>query len=292
MANSFIASTAFSNADATFTRTVASFTKDNAVALAVADLAVGDVIIFAIARGSAETGAPSAPTAGVNTSTYAPIGPASFGDDTDKVNLQLFAAELLSIPALATTVLATLPASGNSAYNQSTLGFILRGVNYSALINLNNGASKTNANGQNTTVPDAAATTPTVAGSWIMVVGAGGYNAAMSNYAMPADLSAATNHWRIGNNSGTGGQRVGIGAGFKENWTSGAFDPLVFGGGTANARASWAASTVVIAPAISVGRPKVWTGSANVEKPIKVWTGSAWVEKPLKFWNGSAWVLA
>lgn len=40
------------------------------------------------------------------------------------------------------------------------------------------------------------------------------------------------------------------------------------------------------------GKPKVWTGAAWVEKPVKVWTGSAWVEKPLKVWTGSAWVLA
>jgi hypothetical protein len=45
-------------------------------------------------------------------------------------------------------------------------------------------------------------------------------------------------------------------------------------------------------PAVIGGKPKVWNGSAWVEKPMKVWTGSAWVEKPVKFWNGSGWVLA
>lgn len=35
--------------------------------------------------------------------------------------------------------------------------------------------------------------------------------------------------------------------------------------------------------------PKVWTGSAWVEKPAKVWSGSAWVAKPVKVWTGSAW---
>lgn len=38
-----------------------------------------------------------------------------------------------------------------------------------------------------------------------------------------------------------------------------------------------------------LGRPKVWTGSAWVPKPMKVWTGSAWVTKPVKTWTGSAW---
>jgi hypothetical protein len=40
----------------------------------------------------------------------------------------------------------------------------------------------------------------------------------------------------------------------------------------------------------SIGRPKVWTGSAWVKKPAKVWNGSAWVEKPVKVYNGSTWV--
>ncbi|MEU9050161.1 hypothetical protein AB0D37_07110 [Streptomyces sp. NPDC048384] len=35
--------------------------------------------------------------------------------------------------------------------------------------------------------------------------------------------------------------------------------------------------------------PKVWTGSAWVQKPVKVWTGSAWVAKPVKAWSGTAW---
>jgi hypothetical protein len=40
------------------------------------------------------------------------------------------------------------------------------------------------------------------------------------------------------------------------------------------------------------GQPKVWDGSAFVNKPAKVWDGSAWVEKPVKVWSGTAWVSA
>ncbi|MGW1261190.1 hypothetical protein ACWD7Y_04415 [Streptomyces drozdowiczii] len=35
--------------------------------------------------------------------------------------------------------------------------------------------------------------------------------------------------------------------------------------------------------------PRVWTGSAWVQKPTRVWTGSAWAAKPLKSWSGTAW---
>lgn len=40
----------------------------------------------------------------------------------------------------------------------------------------------------------------------------------------------------------------------------------------------------------ATGRPKVWNGSAWVQKPLKVWSGSAWVEKPVKVYNGSSFV--
>ena len=37
------------------------------------------------------------------------------------------------------------------------------------------------------------------------------------------------------------------------------------------------------------GQIKVWTGAAQVAKPVKFWNGSSWVEKPVKVWNGSSW---
>lgn len=43
---------------------------------------------------------------------------------------------------------------------------------------------------------------------------------------------------------------------------------------------------------VSVGRPKVWSGTAWVAKPLKVWNGTAHVEKPMKVWTGSAWKTA
>lgn len=43
-------------------------------------------------------------------------------------------------------------------------------------------------------------------------------------------------------------------------------------------------------PSAATGRPKFWSGTAWVQKPLKVWNGTAWVEKPVKYWNGTAWV--
>jgi hypothetical protein len=39
------------------------------------------------------------------------------------------------------------------------------------------------------------------------------------------------------------------------------------------------------------GRPKVYSGSAWVRKPMKVWSGSAWVTKPVKVYKNGAWAL-
>jgi hypothetical protein len=44
-------------------------------------------------------------------------------------------------------------------------------------------------------------------------------------------------------------------------------------------------------PPLSLGKVKVWNGTAWVDKPVKVWNGTAWVDKPVKVWNGTAWVL-
>ncbi|MEV8399227.1 hypothetical protein [Streptomyces niveus] len=35
--------------------------------------------------------------------------------------------------------------------------------------------------------------------------------------------------------------------------------------------------------------PKVWTGSAWAQKPVKVWSGTGWVSKPVRAWSGTAW---
>jgi hypothetical protein len=51
--------------------------------------------------------------------------------------------------------------------------------------------------------------------------------------------------------------------------------------------------TIVALNTVSIigGKPKVWTGTEWVEKPVKVWMDGVWVEKPMKVWTGSEWEL-
>lgn len=45
-------------------------------------------------------------------------------------------------------------------------------------------------------------------------------------------------------------------------------------------------------PPARTGQPKIWNGTAWVNKPLKVWDGSAWNEKPVYGYDGTEWVLS
>jgi len=97
--------------------------------------------------------------------------------------------------------------------------------------------------------PDAPSITPSTAGDWIYVAGAaagatgGTDTTALTN---PANLSSATNHFRAGTND-----RAKVAAGLKTDWTTGAFDPATFGGGSTASIGSVAAASLVLKPAAS-----------------------------------------
>lgn len=106
----------------------------------------------------------------------------------------------------------------------------------------------TTATGTGTSVPNAASITPTTAGSWPIVIGAG--TAAAGAVFSHTDLSSTTNHFRSGNHAET--NDIAIGLGIKTNWSSGAFDPAVWTGGNVNASNSWATISLVLEPAAAV----------------------------------------
>lgn len=98
--------------------------------------------------------------------------------------------------------------------------------------------------GLNTGQPNAAAITPVTAGTWIVVSGAasGGAGSAFTN---PGDLSATTNHFRSIFGNGSTNDAIS-GMGIKTDWSSGAFDPTVWGGGNTNSNSGWSAVTMAL----------------------------------------------
>lgn len=125
----------------------------------------------------------------------------------------------------------------------------------------------TTATGTGTSVPNAASITPTTAGSWPIVIGAG--TAAAGAVFSHTDLSATTNHFRSGNHAET--NDIAIGFGIKTDWSSGAFDPAVWTGGNVNASNSWATISLVLEPAPSVFTVSVTAATINfTEQPVTV----------------------
>jgi hypothetical protein len=259
-------------------------------------VALDDVIILCTAKAATSNIPTTTPTAGIYSTAFSPIGSSIYSNGTSDALLHVWAAKITSLPSAATNVLLTIAASGGTTVAQTSVAFILRGVDFANLIALTGGAQRVDATGTASAVPDPPAVTPSGTVPWLMAIGAGAHTSIHSAYTIPTGLNTSFNHWRTVLNN-TPSQKSNIGAGFLENWNSGTHGASPncppFGGGVTGAAASWAASVIVI-PALAAGatgQMKVWNGSAWVAKPVKVWNGSAWVVKPLKYWNGSAWVV-
>jgi hypothetical protein len=90
--------------------------------------------------------------------------------------------------------------------------------------------------------PNPAAITPVTAGAWIVCCG-GGAAAAGTTLYTAAYLTNLLTYNGADTNDGT------VGSGYYTGWTSGAYDPAVFGGGSVNAANSWGATTLALRPA-------------------------------------------
>lgn len=91
--------------------------------------------------------------------------------------------------------------------------------------------------------PDPAAVTPSTPGAWIVVVG----NAAVSSGSESTFTSSDLTNFLT--STGTDNTASMIGAGYYSSWTSGAFNPAAWTGGTTALSASWVATTLVLRPA-------------------------------------------
>lgn len=150
-----------------------------------------------------------------------------------------------------------LPASGATTDSLAATIFAFRGVDTSTPLDV----ASTTATGTGTINANGPSITPSTAGAWIVVCGAGaaGIGADLAN---AANLSSTTNHfrsaWRAGSNDATAA------TGIKTDWASGAFDPDAFGPGATNANQSWAAVTLALRPAAG-GSPTTVTITAATQ---------------------------
>lgn len=192
-----------------------------------------DVVIAAFASSGTVDYAMPTPTGG-----WTALGE-HYANGTIDTNVAVFAKKMGASPDASVTFV------GPGGASNGTIGvaMVLKGADITTL-----DVAAVLAAGTATSVPNPGSVTPVTTGAFICVVGAGaaGTGAAFTN---PGDLATTTNHYRSGNHAET--NDIAIFMGFKENWTSGAFDPAAQGGGNVNAANSWAAVTLAIKPAVN-----------------------------------------
>lgn len=136
------------------------------------------------------------------------------------------------------------------------------------------------ATGTNTGRPDPASITPTTANAVVLVFGAG----ASAPGSTPASFTSSdvTGDFRTNGRSGTSFASSCIGFGYHE-WTSGAFNPAAFGGGSNTSSDSWTAMTLALRPLIASG-----TASITLEAATTSATGALQAKAAAAFTLGAA----
>jgi hypothetical protein len=202
---------------------------------AQASLQQGDVVVVAYASSGTADAAMS-----TSSSLWNEIHEGYANGSSNDTNLALYYKVMGAVPD--TSFVAVGPTGNNNGTIATAFAF--RGVD-AAVLDIAFVAGSHFATGTGTTLPNAPAITPSTAGAWIVVAGAGAA-AAGATYAN-SDLSSTTNHFRTLNHAES--IDIAIGMGIKTNWASGAFDPAAWTGGATNAGDSWAAIVVALKPA-------------------------------------------
>lgn len=188
--------------------------------------AENDIVVIAFAVGAGVDVDLTIVTAG-----YTELADIRANDDND-ANLALFWKRMTSTPDTSVDIGPTT----NATYAGAYAIHVWRGIDPTTAIDV----ATVTATGVNTGVVDAAAITPTTAGAIILVAGAS------SDAATTALTSGELDNFLSSASPDTIDVSVALGS---KVWTSGAFDPAAFGGGSANATASWAAITAALRPA-------------------------------------------
>jgi len=192
----------------------------------------GDCVIVTLAKRFTSASAPAITTAG-----YAPVYDNIWADaSTNDTNLQSFYKFITTDTGVVITTAGT---SNVQAYTVT----VLRGVDPTTPFE----AFSADATTAGAASPDAGSVTPLTPGAWIMACGGAAGSTTAGNIhdiTGPANMDLATNHAVFGTNT-----RAGVGTALYSGWTSGAFDPASFGGGSTTAGGSVAAKAFAIKPA-------------------------------------------
>jgi hypothetical protein len=154
-----------------------------------------------------------------------------------------------------------IPAAAATTNGVGYAIYVFRGVDITNVLDV----TTTTANAGNTGVANAPSITPTTAGSWIVVCG-GAAVAAGAVFTNPVGLSATTNHFRSATITTTTND-ANVGVGLKTDWSSGAFDPAVFGGSTSTNTGSWGAASLVLRGADRTLTPSLFTNTQTFHGP-------------------------
>lgn len=194
-------------------------------------VSAGDLVVVTVCTASA---ARSSVVAVTSPATYVNLTAQRTTATTYDTNVQVSYKFMPSTP----DSVVTIPAQGNIADGQAYAVQVFRGVNSTTPMD----TTATYATGSGTNNrPNPAAITPVTSGAWIVVTG-GGAAATGVNYTTATLTDFLTE-------SGADTNDATVGVGYYTAWTSGAYDPEVFGGGSVNAANSWGATTIALRPA-------------------------------------------
>lgn len=165
----------------------------------------------------------------------------NWGDDTADTNLTVDYKFMGVSPDTSVTVSETFGTSEGGAVSIH----VWRGV--SKIQPFESGEL---ARGNNTGQPDPPSATPTTSGAVVLVVGGGSETSTAPTDFTSGDLSNFFTASQVDTNTSA---VVGMGS---ASWTSGAFDPAAWGGGSTRTACSWSAATLALRPVgadISIG---------------------------------------
>jgi hypothetical protein len=201
-------------------------------------VSAGDLVIAAFSTGSAADRT-LAITDGTN--AYTLIGSELYVNDTEDVNLRVAYKFMGATPDAATTFGPT----GNAADAGAMAVYVFRGVDPGAAIS----GLLISASGGDSLLANPPAITPTIAGTYIVCVGA----AALEGVGTFSSSDLTDFRSQAGSDD-TNDTTLGIG--HKPDWTVGEFNPAAWTHGvTDNAAYSWAAMSILLPPEVPFGPP-------------------------------------